>query len=146
MVLNRRNKQKMYYSNQVGERPVYATDDNGNIQYIEIDGVQVPIEKETGETEVDYSIPKEFHSSLSMSGSDTEDKAFGISTSGYDATLICPINAFEIAEGSLIWVKSEIGYLDEDKTIIDHTTADYTVVKISESVNFVKYVLKAVIK
>jgi hypothetical protein len=134
----------MYYSNQTGEIPVYETDDEGDIRYIYIDGVQTPVP--TGETEIGHSEPKEFYSSLSMSGGDTEDKAYGIDTSAYDATLICPKNAFEIKEGTLIWHKSEIVFTDEDKTSVEPTSADYTVIKVSESLNFTKYVLKALTK
>lgn len=144
MRLSRRNQQKMYYSVQTDEVPVYETDDDGNIQYVPIDGNLVPVT--TGETEIGYSEPEEFHSSLSMSGGETEDKAYGISTSDYDATCICPKNAYPIVEGTLIWHKSEIVYKDENKTIVDSSSADYVVVKVSESINFTKYALKALTK
>ena len=34
--------------------------------------------------------------------------------------------------GSVIWKKSEVGYKDDDKTIVDETTADYTVKGIAD--------------
>ena len=40
-----RNKQKMYYSLQDGTSPVYMTDDDGNVKYIEVDGEQIPVEQ-----------------------------------------------------------------------------------------------------
>jgi hypothetical protein len=144
MRLARRNQQKMYYSLQTGEVPVYETDEDGNIQYIEIGGNKVPIP--TGEKELGYSIPIEFVSSLSMSGGEAEAQAYGLSKEDYDATLICPRNAYPIVEGSLIWVKSEIVYKDELKTLVEPTSADYTVSKCTESLNLVKYILKAIVK
>jgi hypothetical protein len=144
MRLARANKQKMYYSNQIGETPVYETDGEGNIKYIDIDGEQTPIE--TGETEIGYSVPKKFLSSISMSGGDAESQEYGLSISDYNATLICPKNAFEIVEGTLIWHKSEIAFKDENKTIVEPTSADYTVIKVSESINYTKYILKALTK
>jgi hypothetical protein len=140
----KRNKQKMYYSLLLGDTPVYETDEDGNIKYITVDGNKIPVE--TGETEIGYSEPKECFMSLTMSGGETEDKAFGISISDYDATCIAPKNAYPIAEGTLIWHKSEIVFKDENKTIPDSTSADYVVRKCSESLNFTKYVLQALDK
>jgi hypothetical protein len=134
----------MYYSLLLDGIPVYQRDENGDIVYNFIDGELVPME--TGETESEYSEPKECYMSLSMSGSESEDKAFGISISGYDATCICAKNAYPIAENTLIWHKSEIVYKDENKTIPDKTSADYVVKKCSESLNISKYVLAALNK
>ena len=39
-----RNRQKLKYSLQNGEIPVYQTDNDGNIIYEDIDGVKVPLE------------------------------------------------------------------------------------------------------
>jgi hypothetical protein len=132
----------MYYSLSDSVIEKYETDDNGNIRYVNVDGIKVPIK----ETVIDYSKPIECYMSLSMSGSESEDKAFGISISDYDATCICPKNAYPIAEGTLIWAKSEIVYTDEFNGIPDKTSADYVVKKCSESLNLSKYILKALNK
>ena len=140
----RKNAQKMYYALQAGEIPIYDLDEYGNIKYIIVDGQKVPVE--TGEKELGYSEPVEFLSSLAMSGGEAEAQEFGLSISDYNATLLCEKGAYPITEGTLIWTKSEVGYKDADKTIVDGATADYMVLKVSESINFVKYVLKAQVK
>lgn len=140
----KKNQQKMYYALQVGEVPIYETDEEGNIVYITVDGEQIPVE--TGEYEIGYSEPVEFLSSLAMSGGEAEAQEFGLSTADYNATLLCSKGAFPIVEGSLIWAKSEVGYKDTAKMVVDGNTADYSVIKVSESLNFVKYVLKAIVK
>lgn len=135
----------MYYALQDAEIPIYQTDDDGNIIYFETqDGQKIPLE--TGETELGYSEPVEFYSSLAMSGGEAEAQEFGLSISDYNATLLCEKDAFPITEGTLIWTKSKVGYKDTEKMIVDGKTADYMVLKVSESLNFVKYVLKAQVK
>jgi hypothetical protein len=130
----------MYYSLQSGEIPVYETDTDGNIRYIPVDGNLVPVT--TGRTEIGYSEPQEFFSNMAMSGGDAEAKEYGLTTADYDCTLLCVRNAYPIAEGSIIWVDSEIVFKYENKTIPDKTSADYECIKVSKSQNLVKYVLK----
>ena len=140
-----KNQQSMKYAIQIGEVPIYQTDEDGNIIYYEdSDGNRIPLE--TGETEIGYSEPVSFLSSLAMSGGEAEAQEFGLSTSDYNATLLCQKGVYPIIEGSLIWAKSEVGYKDTNNDIIDPISADYEVIKVSESLNFVKYVLKAIVK
>lgn len=141
----RKNKQPMKYALQVGEVPIYQTDEDGNILYYEdSEGNKIPLE--TGETEIGFGEPVSFLSSLAMSGGEAEAQEFGLSISDYNATLLCQKGDYPIVEGSLIWAKSEVGYKDTSNEIVDPVSADYSVVKCSESLNFVKYVLKAVTK
>lgn len=141
----RKNKQSMKYALQNAEIPIYQTDDDGNILYYEdSEGNKIPLE--TGETEIGFGEPVSFLSSLAMSGGEAEAQEFGLSISDYNATLLCQKGAYPIVEGSLIWTKSEVEYKDTDNEIIDPVSADYEVIKVSESLNFVKYVLKAVVK
>lgn len=144
MRLLRKNMQSMKYSLQDGEIPVYETDDNGNIIYIEVDGKRVPVE--TGDTDTGYTAPVDFEANIAMSGGEAEAQEFGLSIADYNATCIAEKDAYPITEGTLIWHKSKVGYKDVDKTIVDDLTADYMVIKVSESLNFVKYVLKAIVK
>ena len=153
----RKNKQSMKYALQIGEVPKYKRDENGeiiyenyedsygNIIYYEDENGN-KITSETGEYEIGYSEPVSFLSSLAMSGGEAEAQEFGLSISDYNATLLCQKGAYPIVEGSLIWTKSEVGYKDTNNEIVDRNTADYSVIKVSESLNFVKYVLKAVVK
>lgn len=152
-----KNKQSMKYALQIGEVPIYNRDENGEIiyehyedsdgniiYYLDENGNKIP--SETGEYEIGYSNPVDFLSSIAMSGGEAEAVEFGLSTSDYEATLLCEKGVYPIAEGSLIWTKSEVGYKDTGNTVVDGNTADYSVIKVSESLNFVKYVLKAVVK
>lgn len=141
----KRNKQKMFYSLQGEKIPIYETDSDGNIIYYEdSDGNRIPLE--TGEYEIGYSEPVEFYSNVSMSGGEAEAQEYGLSVSDYNAILVCQKGYVPIAEGSLIWLESEVGYKDIDKTILDANSADYTVIKVSKSISFVKYILKARVK
>lgn len=141
----KKNKQRMYYALQTGQVPIYQTDEDGNIIYYEDnEGNSYPLE--TGEYEVGYTEAVEFFSNLAMAGGEAEAQEYGLSIGDYNATAICSKNAYPIVEGSLIWHKSKIGYKDTEETIIDGNTADYRVVKVSESLNFTKYVLKAIVK
>lgn len=139
-----RNRQKLKYALQNNEIPVYQTDDDGNIIYDDVNGMKIPVE--TGEYEIGYEIPVDFMANIAMSGGEAEAVEFGIDVSAYDATLICEKGTFPITETSLIWHKSEPTYKDVAQTIIDPNSADYSVVKVSESLNFVKYVLKRITK
>lgn len=148
----------MKYALQIGEVPIYNRDENGEIiyeyyedsdgniiYYEDENGNKIP--SETGEYEIGYSEPVSlFFSSIAMSGGEAEAQEFGLSISDYNATLLCQKGAYPIVEGSLIWTKSEVGYKDDNNEIIDPISADYEVIKVSESLNFVKYVLKAVVK
>jgi len=142
----RRNKQMLYYSLQSSEKqPIYETDDDGNIVYYEDDeGNQIPIE--TGEYEYTYSTPVSFLTNISMGGSDTQQEVYGVDMSSYDATLLVERDSLPIDETSLIWFETEPTYKDDGKTILDEQTADYTVVKIVDSLNFTTVVLKKRVK
>lgn len=153
----RKNQQSMYYSLQIGEVPIYNRDENGEIiyehyedsdgniiYYEDENGNRIP--SETGEYEIGYSDPISFFASIAMSGGEAEAQEYGLSVSDYNATLLCQKGAYPIVEGSLIWTKSGVGYKDTNNDIVDGNTADYSVIKVSESLNFVKYVLKAVVK
>lgn len=139
------NQQRMFYALQNGQVPIYETDSDGNIlYYTDNDGNQYPME--TGEKEIGYTKAEEFFGNIAMSGGETEAKEYGLSVADYNATVVCGKNAYPIVEGSLIWHKSKVGYKDIDETIIDGNSADYRVVKVSESLNVVKYILKAIVK
>lgn len=141
----KKNKQKMFYALQNGQVPIYETDEEGNvIYYKDNDGNSYPLE--TGEYKVGYEKAVEFSSNLAMSGGEAEAQEYGLSIGDYDATCVCEKNAYPIVEGSLVWQKSKVGYKNSTNTVIEPNSADYRVVKVSESLNVVKYVLKAIVK
>lgn len=140
----KKNKQTMYYALLNRKQPVYEKDDNGNIVYIEIDGVQVPVE--TGEEETIYSTPVKFKGNISNGGNEAKTMEYGVDVTEYDAVLIMLLNELPVTETSLIWHTSPIGYKDANKTIIDEKSADYIIKKISPSLNQAKYLLGKVLQ
>ena len=144
MRLLEKNKQKMKYSLQIGEVPIYERDEEGNIIYIDVDGQKVPVE--TGETEIGYDKPVDFRGNIAMSGGEAEAKSFGVDISEYDAVLLMEKGRIPIDETSLIWHMSEVKYADEQNTIVDKKSADYTVKRVQPSLNFTRYLLKRIVK
>lgn len=130
-----RNSQKMYYSLYAEEIPIYD-------YYEDEDGNKIPID--TGETTIGYEKPVEFYGNISLSGGESREQEYGLNLSDYEAVLIVAKNTLPITETSLIWHNTEPKY-NADGTV-DGDSADYTVVKVSPSLNFDKYVLKKVVK
>ena len=126
-----RNKQSMKYSLQ-GERiPIYETDEDGNIIYYEdSDGNKIPME--TGEYTTGYSQPVPFFANINNKLNEVVWKDYGVDNSTEYAQLIVGKDELPLKVGSVIWKKSEVGYKDEAKTIVDETTADYTVKGIAD--------------
>lgn len=136
-----RNKQKMYYSLYLGHEPEYVLDENGMkiVSFIDEEG-NVYYE-ETGDYIDVYSQPVIFYGNIAMSGGESEAKEFGIDVSAYDSVLLMDKDSLPIDETSLIWHKNE-----PKEVVIKKEHADYTIVKLSPSLNQDKYVLKAVVK
>lgn len=139
-----KNKQCMYYANQIGKVPKYERNKDGSIKYITVDGEQVPVE--TGDTEMGYSTPQEFKGNISFSGTETRAVEFGIDVSGYDATLTVDKNSLDLSETSIIWFMSDVEYYDIDKSIPNPKSADYRVKKDTPSLNESKYLLERIVK
>lgn len=139
-----KNKQDLKYALQVGEVPIYERDEEGNIIYIDVDGQKVPVE--TGETEIGYDKPVDFRGNIAMSGGEAEAKSFGVDISEYDAVLLMEKGRIPIDETSLIWHTSEVKYIDEQNTIVDRKTADYSIKRVQTSINFTRYLLKRIVK
>lgn len=122
----RRNQQSMKYALQNAEIPIYQTDNDGNILYCEDrDGNKVPMD--TGETKLGYSKPVLFFANINNKLNEAVWKEYGIDDSTKFAQIVVSKNALPLQAGSIIWKKSEVGYKDEEQTIVDDTTADYTV-------------------
>lgn len=137
-----KNKQTMYYALFDEEVPVYDLDEDGNIKYIEIDGVMVPVE--TGETRIVYSNPVPFKGNIAMSGEESRASEFGLNLSDYSAVLVADKGLLPIDETSRIWYESEPLYGSDG--YVDEHSSDYTVVKLAPSINSDRFVLKKVVK
>ena len=136
----------MFYSIPTGKViPVYERDENGNVKYMNIDGELVPIE--SGEYEPEYSEPVEFFNGISGQLSKSLIKAFGIDDSSTYAQMDCLAKEYEFGKGSYIWKKTEVGYKDAEKNIVDVSTADYMIENVlDEGLNVWNYLLKRNLK
>ena len=137
------NKQSMKYSLQ-GERvPIYETDENGNIvydhytdsdgniiYYLDENGEKIPLA--TGENTTGYSHPVSFFGNINNKLNEVVWQDYGIDNSTNYAQIVASKGELPLKAGSVIWKKSEVGYKDDGKTIVDETTADYTVKGIAD--------------
>ena len=125
------NKQKMRYSLQGEKVPIYETDEDGNIIYYEdADGNRIPLE--TGEYETGYSKPVSFFANINNKLNEVVWQDYGIDNSTNYAQIVASKDELPLKVGSVIWKKSEVCYKDDDRTIVDETTADYTVKGIAD--------------
>lgn len=130
-----RNKQKMHYALYGKEVPIYD-------YYTDSEGNKIPLD--TGETKITYENPVEFFGNIALSGGESEAVEFGLNLADYEAILVMAKNTLPIDETSRIWHNTEPTY-NEDGTV-NELSADYTVVKVSPSLNLDKFVLKKVVK
>ena len=132
----KRNAQKMYYASQDRVVPIYE-------YYEDEDGNMIPLD--TGETKLVYGEPIEFKGNISLSnGGEVEVQEFGLSQADYSAILVVGKDYIPLSETSLIWHTTE-----PTKDIDGNTnefSADYRVVKVSDSLNVSKYALQKVVK
>lgn len=131
-----KNTQKMYYANQDRVVPIYE-------YYEDEDGNMIPLD--TGETKLVYGEPIEFKGNISLSnGGEVEVQEFGLDIGSYSAILVTNKNYINLSETSLVWHSTE-----PTKDIDGNTnefSADYRVVKVSDSLNVSKYALQKVVK
>ena len=144
------NKQAMKYSLQEQTITIYERDDEGNIlyytdndgnPYLDNDGNKIPkvLEEKTG-----FSEPIDFRANISFSGGEAELKEYGFNTADFDAILLTDRNMLPIQKGDLIWLDSKPTYTDD--SLVDETSADFTIVGIKPALYSTKYMLKAVVK
>lgn len=125
--------------------PVYERDEDGNIKYMFIDGVAVPVE--SGEYEPEYSKPVQFFNGIAGKLSKSVIKAFGIDDSSTYAQMDTLANEYPFEKGTYIWRKSKIGYKDLEKKIVDVSTADYMIENVlDEGLNVWNYLLQRTLK
>lgn len=132
----KKNEQTLYYANYLGEVPVYATDDDGNILTQTIDGetVQVIDSYRQG-----YSEATEFSANISFNSGETAMSEFGLNPSQYNAVINATKGMFPFDEQTLIWHTSEPEYKDG---VIVPESADYRVIAIKTSLNEERFILK----
>lgn len=142
-----KNKQQMYYSLPLGEQPIYELDENGQkiVDYVDEEGNIYY--RETGESEMVYSNPVPFRNGISGKLSEVLVKEFGIDDTSMYAEMDAEANKYPIVAESLIWLKSEVLYKDQSKTIPDKTSCDYVVAGVlDEGLNVWNYLLRRNLK
>ena len=139
-----RNMQKLKYSLQDGTWLVGEYDAEGNpiIDYVDTEGNVYPPPKE----KIKWTEPVEFLANIAQSGGEAEAMAYGLSTADFDASIIVAKGTVDLPIGSLIWHNSEVLYRDAGKTVLNDKSADYMTLRAVESLNYVKYLLKSIVK
>lgn len=133
----KKNQQPLHYVTYSEEIKVYKRDENGNIEYVEIDGEKIPIELGTV---AGYNEPVLFYANIAMSGGEAEAKEYGFDIGSYEAVLVTTDKSLPISETSRIWHTTE-PKINADGTV-DSDSADYSVLAVKQSLNSVKYLLK----
>lgn len=144
----------MYYALLEEERPIYKLDEQGNKIVAYEDTSTTPhtiYYEELGGTEKVYSKPYEFYGNIAMSGNDINRVEYGISEANYEAILECAKHSIPITETSLIWFNTKPQTYEETvegvrKVHAKPGTADYTILRVSPSLNVDKYILGKVVK
>lgn len=141
-----RNMQKLKYSLLLGDMPEYELDENGNkiVEFVMEDGTV--IYRETGSRVNQWSTPLDFLANIAQSGGEAEAMAFGFSVSDFDASVIVAKGTVDLPIGTLIWHNGKPKYRDTEETMLEEKTADYRVLRALDSINFTRYLLKAVVK
>lgn len=152
---SRKNKVELLYSLQGETLPIYATDEEGNVLFEEIDGEAVPVE--TGENFTAYQKPIKFKGNLSFYTGWNYPGVWGITLGNADAILLMDKNELPINETSMIWYDSkpkykEVKIYDSEqqmmvtKTVVDSDSADFSISRIIPSLNQIRYILKGIEK
>lgn len=138
------NKQEMKYSQHGQKVTIYEKDDDGNIKYyVDGDGNKIPL---IADEKVGFSEPVDFRANIAFSGGEAKVEEFGFNAADYDAIMLTDKNEFPLKKGDLIWLNSEVAYIDEDAKTVDETSADFTIVGVKPALTSTKYVLKAIVK
>lgn len=133
----KKNQQSLHYATYSEEIKVYKRDENGNIEYVEIDGEKIPIELGTV---AGYNEPVIFYANIAMSGGEAEAREYGMNISDYEAVIVTAQMDLPLTETSIIWWDSEPQY-NSDGTV-NGDLADYGVISMRRSKNSMKYLLK----
>lgn len=117
----KKNQQPFHYATYCEEIKVYKRDENGNIEYVEIDGEQCPIEIGSAPG---YNTPVPFYANISAGRGEAQADVFG-SNVDYTRTIsttdmTCPIN-----ELSLIWIENKPQFNTDG--MVNPDSADYKV-------------------
>ena len=116
---------------------IYATDDEGNIIYTEVDGKLYPVKSEIKQN---YEPPTIFYANISFNSGETVMAEYGLNPGNYDAVINADKGVLPFDERTLIWHTSipEIDDYGQAKP----ESADYIVVAVRTSLNEERFILK----
>lgn len=117
----KKNQQSLHYATYSEEIKVYKRDENGDIEYIEIDGEKIPIELGTV---AGYNEPVLFYANISAGKGDAQADVFGSSVD-YTRTISTTDMTCQIDELTLIWIDNKIEYNADG--MVNPDSADYKV-------------------
>lgn len=117
----KKNMQNFYYSLYSEEITVYQRDENGDIVYVEVDGIRVPV---VMGTQAGFSEPVLFYANISAGKGSSQEAVFG-SDVDYTRTISTTDMSCPIDELTRIWIDNEVEY-NADGTI-NPDSADYKV-------------------
>lgn len=144
------NKQAMKYSLQGQTVTIYERDDDGNIlyytdndgnPYLDEEGNKMP---KVLEEKIGFSEPVGFNANIAFSGGEAQTMEYGFNSSDFDAVILTDKGKYPFEKGDLIWLDSEPAYTSD--SLVDETSADFTIVGIKPALYSTKYMLKAVVK
>ena len=137
MRIQRRDLRHLYYAYQTNGRvPVYVTDDNGNIIFDNVDGVDVP--RQTGTFTQEYSKPIPFDGFITWDVSEAQARSFGLALGSYSAVLTVMKDQIDLEEtGIIFWSTTP----DVTQPAND-ADADFRIGGVQPSINFTRYVLQ----
>ena len=117
----------MYYALPTGVEPEYEKDQWGRIVTRTVNGKLIQVKKGMVTT---YGNPVKFFNSITSDLSADDLTSFGADNSGKKAKMTYRFNEFPFKAGTLIWLRSEVKYIDGK---IDPTSADYQIVGIKDT-------------
>ena len=120
-----RNKQKIYYSLYTGQSSDIR-DEYGNV---------------TGEPQLTYADPVEYHINVSAARGTADLEQFGINEN-YTKTMVTNDVNCPISETTRLWIDKEAMVTEDEVTTI--TPHNYVVVSVARSINSVTYAIKEV--
>ena len=116
----------MYYSIPSGIRDKYNKDKDGNVKFVEVDGMLVP--SSAGGKETSYSEPIKFMASISSKLNELHAEAYGVSQSDIYSEICLIKGQIPLKYGMKIWLHNPIEFLiSEENGEPNVDSADYTV-------------------
>lgn len=142
-----KNKTQMWYALHRESEDIYKLDEHGNKIVVYVDETTSPpteYYEKVGHTKEGYGVPVEFEGIIVFNKSgEAETTEFGVSLADYEADVTVSKDYLPIDETSLIWTHEPL--VDNDGYAIE-SDADFSVLKVSPSLNVCKYLLAKVQK